>query len=171
MLLGGGLSRGVSGQRPPLCVVTEVAEGLLWEPVEAWGGYQTAKKQKKNKSIWHNSWRSQEISMQEIMQYKQGSYDYFITFIYLGLSSICRKWLECDNSPTKQPIFTTCLILQTFFLILEAFPGWIFCLLHPSSAIFLCDQKHKGGGYKTQVEAYESVHRKAFSASTHFPLR
>lgn len=54
----------------------------------------------------------QEISTQEIMQSKQDSYDYFITFISLGLSSFCRKLVKCVYSPTKQSGFSLCWILQ-----------------------------------------------------------
>lgn len=50
--------------------------------------------------------------MQQIMQSKQDSYNYFITVISLGLSSFCRKWVRNANSPTKYSISTLWWILQ-----------------------------------------------------------
>ena len=50
----------------------------------------------------------EKISMQEIMQSKQDSYDYFITSISSGLSSFCRKLVRCVYSPTKECVFSLC---------------------------------------------------------------
>lgn len=93
------------------------------------GGAQRASRTAQT-SIWPQQ-------LEEPMGFQAGNYagqtrphDYFITFISLGLSSFRRKWLRCDNSPTKQSIFTICSILQRGdFYISEAFPDWIFHLL------------------------------------------
>lgn len=87
----------------PLCVVTAVTEGLLWG----------ARGSQRPCIHLAQQLEEQEFSTQEIMQSKQDSYDYFITFISSGLSSFRRKLVQRANSPTKQPVFTLCCPSQS----------------------------------------------------------
>lgn len=149
----------VSGQRLPLCVVIVVTKRLLWKPAAA-GGLSATQHPSGTTAEGANA-----FPRRNCLQHKQ-DYDYFIIFIYLGLSSIWRKWLRWDISPTKRSIWSCVEYFKPDF-VSEAFSEWIFSLLQTSSYIPAWAEALRSGGL--QVGPNELVHYGAFLSLTHFP--